>query len=1048
MLSKEEIVGAHEAMRKNLLQQSGYRSIISLTSETKPSLPRVDLSSLNPIHVISLVSDTTHRGKVLRGKLIVDPLVISCIATILEDDNGDVVRLALYDFLPRGANATQKWQTAQSLFAKGTEISVIEPFFKNAADGGTIVRVERKEDIVIGPRGPDTPVEWKEEATKLFQAQQFREAGRCYAKAIQSDSSTQPISRIMCNIAAVLYQQGDHVRALHAALASRVLDPGFAKSDLRAAAALGQIGGPDVLPAASVLCRRAQEGGANVGNMMTTLRSKAKKRKGFSVNDANEVVLRTLCKNATSLVSRVAIDTQNRKVDVVAQKDKGNNFFIAGRLSDALDTYMNVIGSAAAVSLAVMLANRAACSLQLEEPVEAALFALASLALHPTYARAVLRLVGALLELDMLDLAEVVLSAAPADPLLAPMCDRIRLTRAGAPPVGSSTVDDREPSFEEDGAMAPDREIRKLALAEPQDVTARTSGKRSRRGKGRKQRGSGGGSGDGTSAVSIVSHNDGQQAGDIASDTIGYDVMGCGAGTMFDMLHLCLSSEMRGQADRLSDQRAEPFHTEFRKHEGLPAGCDARACMQNLSDAYQHVRVIPLHEKMMCDTKQELDKMLILQRVGQKDRLMWWADAPLGEVKLFPPPPYSSNMHHSFSNAERLPLPLVRGKTHVSVGFVDLGELLAPTLQGERGAIRWVGYEVSSYAVAKSRVVLAMLQGKAPVDAILQVWFSAAWSTSTLHAFRKAVSKVFEKETEPQVALWLRHWLPLDVPLGRARRMWLDTRGHVPLGIANCKEVADRLALCRYHMTGQLLEGAVGSVVMFGLPPKSGEVALDEHILEVFTHQDLLGARRGASDFISAATELLRERIRALQNRVRGGEVRIEIRLGAVEPSAKPVLRTIRDLRPHSMNWSNLCDYYDASRFHAMAKHCGPSAIHYGHAINWLRDVKGAFLIDYERGNWKSILANAKVALTQVMENLGEATYLHTPPFCHPNDVLTAMASVSQYRQLWTDAWREEGGDVRAEARPADYIPFAHMSGMLHLKFTYDDSVSLFEESG
>jgi hypothetical protein len=51
--------------------------------------------------------------------------------------------------------------------------------------------------------------------------------------------------------------------------------------------------------------------------------------------------------------------------------------------------------------------------------------------------------------------------------------------------------------------------------------------------------------------------------------------------------------------------------------------------------------------------------------------------------------------------------------------------------------------------------------------------------------------------------------------------------------ITLCVLQADRLALCEYQITGQLLEAHVGSVVMWAVPPGTGTKAFDEHVLQV-----------------------------------------------------------------------------------------------------------------------------------------------------------------------------------------------------------------------
>lgn len=105
----------------------------------------------------------------------------------------------------------------------------------------------------------------------------------------------------------------------------------------------------------------------------------------------------------------------------------------------------------------------------------------------------------------------------------------------------------------------------------------------------------------------------------------------------------------------------------------------------------------------------------------------------------------------SFVNAPARPEILQPGSTHVAIGFVDLGGLAAaceqlPARDGEAlrmallaeacsgrfieaaaahsrmlQPLRWVGYGLSAYCVAKSLVILEMMEQGVAVDDILQV---------------------------------------------------------------------------------------------------------------------------------------------------------------------------------------------------------------------------------------------------------------------------------------------------------------------------------------
>jgi hypothetical protein len=120
----------------------------------------------------------------------------------------------------------------------------------------------------------------------------------------------------------------------------------------------------------------------------------------------------------------------------------------------------------------------------------------------------------------------------------------------------------------------------------------------------------------------------------------------------------------------------------------------------------------------------------------------------------------------------------------------------------------------------------------------LQVWYSAAWSSATLAAFRAALSDLLSPQG-PQlpatVLAFLQHWqLHDNVPLAASRQQWLETmKGDHADEIGNFKELEDRMAMCSYVLTGQLLEADVGSVVMFSLPTREDEKALNELFLQV-----------------------------------------------------------------------------------------------------------------------------------------------------------------------------------------------------------------------
>jgi hypothetical protein len=56
---------------------------------------------------------------------------------------------------------------------------------------------------------------------------------------------------------------------------------------------------------------------------------------------------------------------------------------------------------------------------------------------------------------------------------------------------------------------------------------------------------------------------------------------------------------------------------------------------------------------------------------------------------------------------------------------------------------------------------------------------------------------------------------------------------------------ADRLALCSYLMTGQVLQGAdTGSILMFSVPKEYGERGMSENVLHVSADSRVVSAEK------------------------------------------------------------------------------------------------------------------------------------------------------------------------------------------------------------
>uniref|UniRef100_A0A383WH56 Uncharacterized protein n=1 Tax=Tetradesmus obliquus TaxID=3088 RepID=A0A383WH56_TETOB len=289
------------------------------------------------------------------------------------------------------------------------------------------------------------------------------------------------------------------------------------------------------------------------------------------------------------------------------------------------------------------------------------------------------------------------------------------------------------------------------------------------------------------------------------------------------------------------------------------------------------------------------------------------------------------------------------------------GATLAAAITGSPGQpLLWVGYDASPFAVAKAAVLLEMMQQGASDDAVLQVWYSSAWSHSTKAAFLAALPAVLDsssssssssstatsssssssssgavsagsadkrassapqsspKLSEPVLRL-LRRWRSShDVPLDASRRGWLESLTWPNAVIGGLKRKDDRLAYTPYifteHQPAHPCEG--------------------------------VGSGR-CSDVVAAGTAIARRRISRLGHLLRTGQLVVQLHHAAVQPSDAAVIGDISAWRPDSMSWSNVPDYMVPQDFHKMAQRCSAAAtLHFFHSMNWVRDVKGASYID------------------------------------------------------------------------------------------------------
>lgn len=165
-----------------------------------------------------------------------------------------------------------------------------------------------------------------------------------------------------------------------------------------------------------------------------------------------------------------------------------------------------------------------------------------------------------------------------------------------------------------------------------------------------------------------------------------------------------------------------------------------------------------------------------------------------------------------------------------------------------------------------------------------------------------------------------------------------------------------------------------GSTLMFGLPAASGQMALDESVFKCIPLEPLMlyrgaahfnppglpGLRRRqacalkprrapAKDIVAAATQLLHDGVLHLAGAVQAGRLSIGVRLARVGREAHAVVEEIRAMKPRTMTWSNVSDYWQEGELVEVLGRCSVGGTEHSlYSMNWIMDVKGACVIDFD----------------------------------------------------------------------------------------------------
>lgn len=187
------------------------------------------LSGLETVSLRDLKLETHHRGRVLIVKTFCEPKRIVSIMSAVEDQNGDVARIALY-------NITSS-KPIDKVLPKDVFLAIKEPYYTPTIDGGVLIRIDHPSDLsqldsnsrlipsnMMPVKMPKvSPTEMREKGNAAFKRHDWQEAVDCYSAALGSKQLDEDLRRTLhCNRSQARINLGHYELAIQDALAATI----------------------------------------------------------------------------------------------------------------------------------------------------------------------------------------------------------------------------------------------------------------------------------------------------------------------------------------------------------------------------------------------------------------------------------------------------------------------------------------------------------------------------------------------------------------------------------------------------------------------------------------------------------------------------------------------------------------------------------------------------------------------------------------------------------------------------------------------------------
>ena len=295
---------------------------------------------------------------------------------------------------------------------------------------------------------------------------------------------------------------------------------------------------------------------------------------------------------------------------------------------------------------------------------------------------------------------------------------------------------------------------------------------------------------------------------------------------------------------------------------------------------------------------------------------------------------------------------LERGRCYVSVGFVDLQQLLEADVVGSEDTwpAVWWGYEVSPIAVARAKLVLVMLEDGVPAKQILQVWYSASISPEAAKNLQRCCRLLAGREQDPEQRTLLECWGRASLGQEEASARWAQVLGsNAMMTLNQLASKTDRIDYVRYLFTGQVFvpesSTKTGNPTFFCLPEGYNNTKMDDENIFRSINTDSLDYKESLKITVEKKFE---QQLEKLRRSLTNGQLVVTVEVRKLVPDNYLLCQEIQKMSPARIDWSNVPDYLAPQDFFDMARQCSVAGTqHTMHLMNWVGKTFGCELFDY-----------------------------------------------------------------------------------------------------